>query len=185
VDHNRVDPHRDEPGVAEVGIEVKALGDSSGRNCSGSSSESPLEEEVGPASIVGIVRCAGKVPRVSIRGASEGVFVLGKAEEGISNEGVGVRSFSICDSKPDYVEGNSRDGGVENGLEKNVHRVLGPDSACAEHGKASMHDEDHSSACDKPARVYSIGNLHLPSIDGRDGSSVAGSGIVKVDACIL
>ena len=83
----------------------KALGDSSGRNCSGSSSESPLEEEVGPASIVGIVRCADcRVPNVKTRGASEGVFVLGKAEEGISNEGVGVRSFSICESKPKRKE---------------------------------------------------------------------------------
>jgi hypothetical protein len=33
---------------------------------------------------------------------------------------------------PDNIEGDSRDSSVEDGLEKDVHRVLGPDGTGAE-----------------------------------------------------
>lgn len=87
-----VDPHGDEPGVAEVGVEVEALSNSAGRDGGGGGSKSPLVEEVSPAAITRVVRR-------SDRRASEAVLVLGKAVEGISNEGVGVGALAISNSE--------------------------------------------------------------------------------------
>lgn len=102
VDNNRVDPHGDEPGVAEVGVEVEALSNGSSRDGGGSGSEGPLVEKVGPASISSVVSGSSvNSDKASLgRGASEAVFVLGKAIKGVSNEGVGLGSLSIGDTEP-------------------------------------------------------------------------------------
>lgn len=58
------------------------------------------------------------------------------------------------------------------------------------HCEATMHDEDHGAAGNQPAAVNSIGDLHLPGVDGGNGRSVAGSpgdsfaeGLRRVAAC--
>lgn len=71
----------------EVGVEVKALGDSTGRDGGGRGGEGPLEHPVLP---------------VCHATASTGVGLkAGEAKEGISNEAVGPVAHTVCEGVPE------------------------------------------------------------------------------------
>lgn len=142
MDNKRVDPAGDPPGVTKVSVEVEALSNATSRDGGGGGSEGPLVEEVSPLAIPGIGFIGGP------RGAagSEVAFETGEAEEGITNHWVGSVTLAVGKGKPDAVEANSGDASVENGLEENVHGILGPDGTRTKHGEASVHDKDEGAA---------------------------------------
>ena len=107
MDNNGVDPAGDEPSVAEVGVEVEALGNSSSWDSCGRGGKGPLIEEISPSAISSIVRGSTAVPRVYVGGACEAALIARESKESIAYEGIGVWTFTVSKAESNEVEGNS------------------------------------------------------------------------------
>ena len=126
VDDDGVDEAGEDDGVGDVGLERGALGHGTGGDGGGGGGEGPLEEEFVPG------------------GEGLGVVTLGEEEPALAGELAGVRlaAVTVRDGPAEAEVGHAADASVENVLDEDVHDVLGADGARAEHGEASLHEED-------------------------------------------
>ncbi|KAM3388167.1 hypothetical protein ACQJBY_010748 [Aegilops geniculata] len=132
VGHHRVDEPGEEGRVDEVGDELRPLGDGARGDAGGGDGEGPLEEEEA-------------VVEAGLRHVLE-------AEEVLPDEAVGGRAEG--EGEAEEVVEERAGGGVEHVGEHDVHGVLGPDGAGAEHGEAELHGED------EVGREEQVGGVH-------------------------
>mmetsp|Transcript_11999 Transcript_11999/g.25068 ORF Transcript_11999/g.25068 Transcript_11999/m.25068 type:complete len:518 (+) Transcript_11999:290-1843(+) len=193
-----VDPCRDEPRVAQVGVEVEALCNTSRRDGRCRCGKRPLEEPVlpvhgagharrficlawpvhGPSDVSVLVR-----DRDLICVASPLRLEVGKREHASTDEAIGTSCrflvpsvTTISECPPDEIEREARYTGVQDGHQQDVHGVLGADGTRAQHGKTSVHDEDQRAAEDEQHRIHAllnVGHLVLEQVQvlrGRHGA---------------
>ena len=157
VDDDGVDEAGEDDGVGDVGLERGALGHGTGGDGGGGGGEGPLEEEDVPVGEGLVVVTLGE-EEVALAGelAGEGVGVLGAVRDGVAEAEVG----------------HAADASVENVLDEDVHDVLGADGARAEHGEASLHEEDEEAGDEHVGDVLGAGDqadLHVNRFVGVGG----------------
>ncbi|XBH78987.1 hypothetical protein VPH35_105073 [Triticum aestivum] len=137
VGHHRVDEAGEEGRVDEVGHELRPLRDGAGGYPGRGDGEGPLEEEeaVVEADLGNVTEAEEVLPDEAVGGRTEGE---GEAEE-VVEERAG--------------------GGVEHVGEHDVHGVLGPDGARAEHGEAELHGEHQVGGEEQVRRVDRRGGV--------------------------
>ena len=156
VDDDGVDEAGEDEGVGDVGLERGALGHGAGGDGRGGGGERPLEEEDVPV--------------------GEGVIVvaLGEEEPALAEElaGEGGGGFgAVRDGVAEAEVGHASDASVENVLDEDVHDVLGADGARAEHGEASLHEEDEEAGDEHVGDV--LGASDQVDIRRGDGQAAA------------
>ena len=179
VDDDGVDEAGEDDGVGDVGLERGALGHGTGGDGGGGGGEGPLEEEDVPAG-EGLV-----------------VVTLGEEEEALAGElageGGGVLG-AVRDGKAEAEVGHAADASVENVLDEDVHDVLGADGARAEHGEASLHEEDEEAgdehvgdvlgAMDRTdGRVDDRVNLIVGVVGGEERTAAGGGALTEDVDC--
>mmetsp|Transcript_15228 Transcript_15228/g.26023 ORF Transcript_15228/g.26023 Transcript_15228/m.26023 type:complete len:247 (+) Transcript_15228:1010-1750(+) len=129
VHNNGVDKSREHQRVAKVGLELATFGDSTGHNGSSGRGKRKLEE-----------------PTDEVASIHE----VSKEEPGVTNEALLVgRRASIGKSVSNRPKAKGTTTGVENVLEHNVLDILLANASSAEHGEASLHEEDHGGGEEK------------------------------------
>ena len=172
VDDDGVDEAGEDDGVGDVGLERGALGHGTGGDGGGGGGEGPLEEEDVPVGEGLVVVTLGE-EEVALAGelAGEGGGGLGAVRDGVAEAEVG----------------HAADASVENVLDEDVHDVLGADGARAEHGEASLHEEDEEAGDEHVGDVLGAGDqadLHVNLIVGVVGGeerTAAGGGALTED----
>jgi len=121
--HNHgVDESSKEDRVAQVGLHLATLGDSSSDNGGCSGSEGELEE-----------------PRVVILEVNE-------EKVGVSNKGLaGFRVSSVGKGETNGEEANGSTTGIQQVLKHNILHILLADRSSTEHSESSLHEEDKGS----------------------------------------
>jgi len=152
VHNNGVDKSREHERVANVGLKLAPLGDSSSHDSGGGGGEGKLKEPTDQTSSI--------------------VDVF-KDKVDVTDEGnLGGISVTICKSITGCPESNSTFACIQDVLEHDVLDVLGTDRTGTKHGKTSLHEEDHCTGKEEVEHIES-------SIGGGDALADGGDAFAE------
>ena len=127
MDDNRVDKTSQEKGVANVGLHLTALGNSTGDNGGSGGSEGELEKPA-DVGIVGI----NLVTEVVVDSTEEGILVSSVA-------------ITVGNGVSNGIKADGTTTGIKDILEHDILHVLGTDRSGTKHGETSLHHEHERS----------------------------------------